>query len=69
MSGVGEPEKSAPTHQRPVIRNVVLLVLFLTIVLVGVITVLIPALDEGTENEPNGPEEVASEGADSTDND
>lgn len=52
-----------PSHRRPVIRNVVLLVLFLAIVLVGVITVLLPALDEGTENDPNTAEEVASEGA------
>lgn len=57
-----EPKTPAPTHRRPVIRNVVLLVLFLAVVLIGVITVLIPALDEGTDNDPNGPEEVASEG-------
>ncbi len=59
-----EPSSPAdPTHRRPVIRNVVLLVLFLAVVLVGVITVLLPALDEGTENDPSSPEEVASEGA------
>jgi hypothetical protein len=57
-----EPAKPAePTHRRPVIRNAILLVLFLAVVLVGVITVLLPALDEGTENDPNAPEEVASE--------
>ncbi len=67
MSDTEEP-KSA-THGRPVIRNVVLLVLFLAIVLIGVITVLIPALDEGTENDPNAEEELTSERVDAPDDD
>ena len=54
----------APKHERPVIRNAVLLVLFLGLVLVGVLTVLIPALDAGTEEGPQGTEEVASESPD-----
>ncbi|MBO6939172.1 MAG: hypothetical protein JJ863_29650 [Deltaproteobacteria bacterium] len=63
-----EPEQP-PTHNRPVIRNVVLLVLFLAVVLVGVITVLIPALDEGTENDPNAEEELTSESVDAPSDD
>lgn len=63
MSAEEPEEPAAPTHGRPVIRNAVLLVLFLAMVLIGVITVLLPALDEGTENDPNAPDEVASEGA------
>lgn len=64
MSEEAPNAEDSPTHQRPVIRNVILLVLFLVVALVGVITVLLPALDEGTENDPNAPEEVASESPD-----
>ena len=58
---MSEEERATPTHERPVIRNAVLLVLFLALVLIGVLTVLIPALDAGTEEDPAAGAEVASE--------
>ena len=48
-------------RRRPIGRNVILLVAFLILVLVGVVTVLMPALDEGTEEEAQPGNEVASE--------
>ena len=51
-------------YRRPVIRNAVLLVLFLVVVLTGVVTVLLPALENGTEEEQDPSGEVTSESTD-----